>query len=820
MKTFGWRFCCLSAFVLAVACGDDKSTTPKPDAGDAAVADTGDLGVSDAQSDLADADTPVDPNNPGLELSPIQEGVSESGVAVETLEATGARIGRIASDDTGFHGLWAHCRNGDFRLYNERVELCIQAESTNRNEMFTGGSIVDLRLRGSDAEDVFDLLKPRVGFNVQFAERVYVVRDGTDGGPAVLRVDGYDTPVAYILGIVGGRLFKSDGLQWVTEYRLWPQSTEVEIVSWLTNPNMTAKNITPGEWLAPGDRTEVFRDQYGFAPSNLAYRWMASVGESSSITWYGEEDMAIDELPFSDNNPWLLAKFSALSLGAGQTHVWRRWLGIGDGTLASTQGARERRLLGAERALKAVRVHDAADNPVANRRVTILSKQGQPLYFGVTDINGEFEASWDEAATISVEPEAGFEATVQNIDGTASSASVTVPTAATLTVNATTSGLPTNVLVQVRASQPVPVNTEFVALGTGSLRIAPGTYTLQVTRGMEYDMIETQVVVTEAGATFDADMIRSVDTEGWIAADFHQHMEPSSDSAVNINDRITDNVCEGVEFVAPTDHDVVSDLQPYIDALGFTDVLNTFPGLEVSPRTGHVGVYPMPFDPSQRGNGTVALAYIDQSEVKYRAIPDIFVAARALPTDPVVQLNHPRGGTSLFDTTQFDPNVDDPRTFTKTDWSTDFDTIEVINRFPSTCNTFADLAQFLNVGLKKTGLGNSDTHTLNGNPAGTPRNYLAIDAQPGQIAGADVVAALKSGRVSVGAHAFIDFTDGKVPGDLIVGADQTFGVRVQTPSHSEITRLHVIVNGVVVQSLDRTGTNGNDFDEVIPLSFP
>ncbi len=808
----------LFLLIFLCACSDDK-TDPIAQmdagadlAGDQSTADTG----TDSTADME----VVDPNDPGLNLTPAQAGVSEDGAAVATLETSGARVGRILTNETGFHGLWAHCRNGDFRLYNEKVEVCIQAESTNRNEMFSGGSIVDLHMRGDTSEDVFDLLKPRTGFNVQFASSVKVVRDGTDGGPAVLRVTGYDSPVAYILGIVGGTIFKTDGLDFTTEYRLWPESTEVEIVSWLHNPLEVSKNITPGEWLAPGDRTEPFRDKYGASATNLRYGWISSVGEQSSTSWYGESPMAIDELPFSDVNPWLLTKFEPRPLPPKETYAWRRWLGIGDGSLLSTQYARQQRFQGTQPTPRKIIVKDAAGVPQAGRRVHLESKgDGAALAFGITDQNGELLSAWNQAASLTVEPIPGFEPTTMMVDGAPGGGDVTVdvPTSARLRVLVQEGGQPGHALVRVRATG---VESEFFAPhGSGEMLLAPGTYTVQVTRGLEYDLIEETVEVTEGGTDLNVELVRSVDTAGWIAADFHQHMEPSSDSAIYIRNRVIDNVCEGIEFVAPTDHDVVTDLQPYIDELGFTQDLNSFAGLEVSPRTGHVGVYPMPYDTQKRGNGTIALAYMDGAQAKYRPIPEIFAAARALPTNPVVQLNHPRGGTSLFDNTGYDPAVDDPRTFTKNDWSTDFDTMEIINRFNSTCATFGDLASFLNVGLKKTGLGNSDSHTLNGNPAGVPRNYLKIDSAPGQIDGAAVTAAMKAGQITVGAHAFIDFSDAMLPGDTVTGVDHTFNVRVQTPSYSQATRLHVIVNGQIVQTLDRSGDNGNDFDEAITLNF-
>jgi hypothetical protein len=806
----------ICALALIGACSDDSTPVDRPDVSDVAVdtrQDTGD-GADVADADL-DGSVVVDPNNPGLFLTPVQDGVSPDGVDVSTLEAAGARVGKIVGA-TGFTGLWAHCREGDFRLYNEKIEVCVQSETTNRIEMFTGGIVVDARVRGSVEEEVFDLLAPRNGFNVQFAEEVRVVRDGTDGGPAVIRVTGRDTPVAYLLGAVGGRLFKAEGLGFVTEYRLWPQSSEVEIVSWLENQTSVQRNVKAGDFIAVGERADIFRDQYGLEPTSQTYGWIATVAKGSNIGWYGEAEMGVDEIPISDN-PYVLTKLENVALAPGANFAWRRWLVVGDGTLGSVVSSIHERRETAAGVARRVTVVDTQGAPQPGRRVLVSSESGeQQFYFGVTDGLGQLMASWPDAAVITVEPEPGFEPTVLGVDSEVSDVEVEVPRSAILSATLTENGVSVPGLVRVRSEG---LNEEFFAVPGRQLRLAPGPYQIQVSRGLEYDLIEQEIVVPEEGLELALALTRSVETEGWISADFHQHMEPSTDSAISVRDRILDNVCEGVEFVVPTDHDVVSQLQPWIDELGFSGRINTFPGEEVSPLDGHVNVYPMEFDADERGNGGIPLAYMDAEEIKIRSIPDVFAAARALPTEPVVQLNHPRGGTSFFDSTDFDPNVDDPRNYSHAIWSTDFDTLEVINTFWATCATFADLSQFLNVGLKKTGLGNSDSHDLRGNPAGVPRNYLAIDAAAGQVSGVSVRDALKAGRVTVGANAFIDFTDSMLPGDTVTGAVQTFRVRVQTPSYSEATRLHVVVNGKVVQSLDRTGANGHDFDETLELAF-
>ena len=60
-------------------------------------------------------------------------------------------------------------------------------------------------------------------------------------------------------------------------------------------------------------------------------------------------------------------------------------------------------------------------------------------------------------------------------------------------------------------------------------------------------------------------LIRSVNTDGWISADFHVHSAPSHDSGVSLKKRVITMVSEGVEYFTGTDHDYVTDFDPEIE---------------------------------------------------------------------------------------------------------------------------------------------------------------------------------------------------------------------------------------------------------------
>ena len=94
--------------------------------------------------------------------------------------------------------------------------------------------------------------------------------------------------------------------------------------------------------------------------------------------------------------------------------------------------------------------------------------------------------------------------------------------------------------------------------------------------------------------TVTADLVRSVDTTGWLAGDYHQHSQGSIDSPVPIEKRVIENLAEGIEFAAATDHDNITDYRPYITRLHAEPFLNSVIGDEVSVNgIGHFNAYPL-----------------------------------------------------------------------------------------------------------------------------------------------------------------------------------------------------------------------------------
>jgi hypothetical protein len=760
--------------------------------------------------------------------TPAQAGVSPDGHPDQwaELSAEEVRLARLTTDDTGFSGVDSHCRKGDFLLYNSVIAVCIQAETTNRLESFTGGFIVDARRRGDTGEEVLDFMIPLTELRTKSAREVKVVRDGTDG-LAVLRVEGSDMDIAYLTNVAGTRIGSPLGLEMTTEYRLRPGSDAIEIVTWYRKTEARRVTFHAGDLFVWGDRGRPWSPGLGFEVGQGPRPWMAGVGRGKSFAVVYEDQASPLGVVASQGLPWAELRASRITLDGDEEKVLRRWFVVGDGTLDSVrQGAARVRGEAWTATPHVVEVVDTAGVPVANVRVVIRDAQGKFYTHGTTAADGKVRLELEPGQAYSARLEGLAGQTSEEVEGLQfddeSTARVEVAQAGRLNLTVTEAGA--NVPLTARVEARGPRNLTFFAVkGSLDIDLPVGRYRLVVTRGPQYDHVAFDIdVVAGQTSTHSAALVRGLDTAGWRTGDFHQHMEPSPDSTIEVRERVLDNVTSGVELIVPTDHDVITDLRPIIAELGLGDVVSSFPGVEISPGYAHMNMYPMPYDPNRRGRGTIELARMVDGDVLFRRFPDVIAVARGLDTDPIVQLNHPRSNAALFQHVRFDPELG-PEAVEHPDFTVDFDAMEIVNRPRDTCQLMVDWSGLLNAGKMITGMGNSDSHSLNGR-AGVPRTYLRIDAGPGEITPAHVREAIRNQRASVGAHAFIDFSDAMVPGDLIESQRSTtvtFRPRVQTPDWAEATRLFVIVNGHIVESFERSADAGArlDFEETVELTF-
>lgn len=363
------------------------------------------------------------------------------------------------------------------------------------------------------------------------------------------------------------------------------------------------------------------------------------------------------------------------------------------------------------------------------------------------------------------------------------------------------SGELTNGLVGTKVSRDVIGAPEGVLLlfGAAELTLDPGSYDLFITHGPEWEADERRVTVEAGKATsVEAKLRHSVDTRGWLAADLHVHAGRSFDSRLQHEARVISEVGVGVELIVATDHNVITDLQPDIEALGYQDVARAIIGDEFNFAEGHGGAYPMPYFADQPFGGTESQK-LDWDSVKNIHAPQIFDFIHGFPTRPVVTVNHPRLLPDLgyFGNIDWAPPLALPT-------AARFDAVELLGGYAEQPEDLAQLVRdwffLLSSGHRVTALGSSDTHKLRDVRAGFPRSLLRLgDDRPREVGGADLAEAIRAGRAIATNGPFATLTvEGRPIGEVVkTGGGGTVMVEafVDAPGWIVVDKARVFVNG-------------------------
>ena len=291
-----------------------------------------------------------------------------------------------------------------------------------------------------------------------------------------------------------------------------------------------------------------------------------------------------------------------------------------------------------------------------------------------------------------------------------------------------------------------------------------------------------------------------------------------------VEERVKSNLAAGVQFMVPSDHDIIYPYQQLIDRMGVSDRISApLPGEEISPLFAHIGAYGLPYDPYAGAGGALRLPVLNEDgRWRVHEIPELVRQARERGAE-IIQVNHGRDDHAYFDHVDYSPEVPiqmlDPEKFTA-----DFDSMEVFNATSYFCKNFSDWQGLLNQGLRVTAIGNSDTHSVD-QPPGYPRNYIrTLAPNPARVSGAEITDSVRTGALTVGGGAMIDFPTGPQPGDTVAPQDGmvTLSVRVRTPSYTKVDRLIVYVNGqrALDQPINTTIESLVDFeaDVNVPIS--
>ena len=359
--------------------------------------------------------------------------------------------------------------------------------------------------------------------------------------------------------------------------------------------------------------------------------------------------------------------------------------------------------------------------------------------------------------------------------------------------------------------------------------LAPGSYDVIVSHGLEYDAVFTEIVmVTGRETRLEATLLRRVDTRGWVSADFHSHSSPSGDNTSSQLGRVLNLLAEHIEFAPCTEHNRISTYVPHLQALGVEDRMATCSGIELTSTPGfnHQNAFPLIRKPHTQDGGAPLISLDPEIQIERRALWDS-------ESEKLVQQNHPDIERLFFD--RDDDGVRDEgysRMFGYMDvievhqlprgsisaifWSPfsqkrgpDVDPSSPVN------NRIYSWIQTLNLGHRIPGVVNTDAH-YNFHGSGWLRNYLKSPTDdPARIKTLEMVRLAERGNmimtngpfleVKIRAHESSSKQQGTA-GDVVVapGGRIQLWVRVQCPNWFDIDRVQVLLNGRYIPELNFT----------------
>jgi hypothetical protein len=682
---------------------------------------------------------------------------------------------------------------GDFVLLNDRIRALVSANLPMRKASFGGrqerryptpGSLYDFDLAPGD-NDQLTLFRP--GALWREVSYVRIVSDGEDGAAVVEVVR---------------TAAKGDGLYTRHEYRLEPGWQYLLITSTYRNESAKTQDISPlplwrqfsQEWRIGGIRIGDSTDPF----DKRAFAWTFRVAAGSTPP---EGDVRLD---------------------SGQEASFVVAVAVGDSPLAAYG------VLAALTSGTGV-VEGRADDgvmPAAHASLLVqLDEKWLPAY---TDASGRFAfhlpAGRYNAKLVDLgRPSVTRAFSVQQ--GISTRLDFSLPPASGLVFDIhDEAALPCPAKVQVIGVGGTPSpqfgpeirargcdNRYFSPGGRFTQPVPPGRYKIRITHGPEYDLFEQDVEVRPAAQVkIDATLRRTVDTRGWISADYHSHTTESGDNYTGVEDRLISLAAENIEFAAATEHNRIFDWQPTVERLGLQKYLKTICGLELTaPTTAdhHMNAFPLPPQPHRQDGG--APPWQPDPRVNAITLRDIYGGG----PNRWVHLNHPPVG-QIFNDRDRDGIPDggfkglESLIDAMEVWST-----EILNPDPSYTAIGADgkkeerenrtfgWLQLLNQGSRVWMIAVSDAHRVCSVGVGAWRTYVRSSTdEPDEIDPAEMIRSSKAGQMMITNGPFLTVTvgDGQPIGSTVVKASSApieLKVKVQRPDWIEIDRVQILING-------------------------
>lgn len=352
-------------------------------------------------------------------------------------------------------------------------------------------------------------------------------------------------------------------------------------------------------------------------------------------------------------------------------------------------------------------------------------------------------------------------------------------------------------------------NVRYLANGREQLMVPAGEYEAIISYGPEYDA-SFQTVQVEIGkqATLTAALKRSVDTSGWVSAEFHSHSTPSGDNTSSQLGRVLNLLAEQIDYAPCTEHNRIDTYAEELQLLQAEQKMATCTGLELtgSPLPlNHQNTFPLIHKPGRQDGGAPLTDTNPDTQVRRITLWDD-------RSEKLIQQNHPDIGWLFYDR-DGNGDIDDgyygaapllhaveihPLTPLLDQL------VDAGANAPARQSRVLDWLQLLNDGVRLTGVVNTDAH-YNFHGSGGYRNWIRSSTDdPAKISTEEMVRATQAGHVIMSNGPFLevsvrDSNDSDQefgPGDTVVfSPEQKLHIRVQCPNWFDIDRVFVLVNG-------------------------